>query len=68
MSLRGDAFGELCGLAVSSGGQVAHETLKSLIAQVLAVFAEMGDRDTHLTPQRWLPASQVTEQMALGLL
>lgn len=44
---------------------MAHETLKSLIAQVLAMFAEMGDRDTHLTLQRWLPASQVTEQMEL---
>lgn len=66
--MRGKAASELCGLAVSSTGQVAHKILKSLIAQVHSVFAEMGDRDIHLTPQRWVPASQVTKQMVWELL
>jgi len=68
LSLRGEAFGELCRLAVSSMGQVAHKTPKSLIARVLSVFLEVGDRDMHLIPGHWLPASLVTKQMALELL
>lgn len=66
--MRGKAASELCGLAVSSMGQVAHKILKSLIAQVHSVFAEIGDRDIHLIPQRLLPASQVTRQMVQELL
>lgn len=59
---------ELCGLAASSTGQVAHKTLECLIAQVHSVSGETGDRDTELIPQHWLPASQVTRQMVLELL
>lgn len=66
--MRGEAANELCGLAVSRTGQVAHKILKSLIAQVHSVFAEMSDRDIHLTPQLWLPASHVTKQMGWDLI